>query len=45
MKAVAEANQARPLMPVEDALQRLLALAEAAPLAGEDEDFEAFAAR
>ncbi|MGH2293432.1 MULTISPECIES: gephyrin-like molybdotransferase Glp [Pseudomonas] len=32
MKAVAEVNQARPLMPVEDALARLLALAEAAPI-------------
>lgn len=32
MKAVAEAPQARPLMPVEEALERLLALAEAAPI-------------
>nr|WP_314618288.1 gephyrin-like molybdotransferase Glp [uncultured Pseudomonas sp.] len=32
MTAVAEATQARPLMPVEEALERLLALAEAAPI-------------
>lgn len=32
MKAVAEAAPARPLMPVEEALERLLALAEAAPI-------------
>lgn len=32
MKAVAEAATAKPLMPVEEALQRLLALAEAAPI-------------
>ena len=32
MKAVVESTQARPLMPVEDALARLLALAEAAPI-------------
>ncbi|NIF26785.1 molybdopterin molybdotransferase MoeA [Pantoea sp. Tr-811] len=32
MTAVAEAPQARPLMPVEEALARLLALAEAAPI-------------
>ena len=32
MKAVAEAPQSRPLMPVEEALERLLALAEAAPI-------------
>ncbi|PVZ44010.1 gephyrin-like molybdotransferase Glp [Pseudomonas sp. CC120222-01a] len=32
MTAVAEAPAARPLMPVEEALERLLALAEAAPI-------------
>lgn len=32
MTAVAEAGQARPLMPVEQALEQLLALAEAAPI-------------
>jgi len=32
VKAVVESTQARPLMPVEDALARLLALAEAAPI-------------
>ncbi|MDZ3990710.1 Molybdopterin molybdenumtransferase [Pseudomonas sp. Teo4] len=32
MTAVVEAAQARPLMPVEEALERLLALAEAAPI-------------
>jgi len=32
VKAVAEAPHARPLMPVEEALERLLALAEAAPI-------------
>ncbi|MDM3884812.1 molybdopterin molybdotransferase MoeA [Pseudomonas sp. BCRC 81390] len=32
MTAVAEASQARPLMPVEQALEQLLALAEAAPI-------------
>ncbi|QXH53134.1 molybdopterin molybdotransferase MoeA [Pseudomonas fakonensis] len=32
MKAVAEVAPARPLMPVEEALERLLALAEAAPI-------------
>jgi len=32
--AVAEASQARPLMPVEQALEQLLALAEAAPIRG-----------
>jgi len=32
VKAVVESVQARPLMPVEDALARLLALAEAAPI-------------
>ncbi|WEL57122.1 molybdopterin molybdotransferase MoeA [Pseudomonas kermanshahensis] len=32
MKAVVESAQPRPLMPVEDALARLLALAEAAPI-------------
>ncbi|MFJ4054144.1 gephyrin-like molybdotransferase Glp [Pseudomonas sp. NPDC089743] len=32
MKAVAEASPARPLMAVEEALERLLALAEAAPI-------------
>ena len=37
MKAVGEARQPRPLMPVEDALQRLLALADAAPLVGVDD--------
>ncbi|HEN8801457.1 molybdopterin molybdotransferase MoeA [Pseudomonas sp. CM25] len=37
MTAVAEANQARPLMPVEQALEQLLALAEAAPI-GETEN-------
>lgn len=34
MTAVAEASQARPLMPVEQALEQLLALAEAAPIRG-----------
>lgn len=37
MTAVAEVNQARPLMPVEQALAQLLALAEAAPI-GETEN-------
>lgn len=32
MTAVAEVSQARPLMPVEQALEQLLALAEAAPI-------------
>lgn len=32
MTAVVEVKQARPLMPVEEALERLLALAEAAPI-------------
>lgn len=34
MKAVAESGQARPLMPVEEALEQLLALADAARITG-----------
>lgn len=37
MTAVVEVKQARPLMPVEEALERLLALAEAAPIKDSEE--------
>ncbi|WP_155290513.1 molybdopterin molybdotransferase MoeA [Pseudomonas parafulva] len=37
MKVVAEVAASRPLMPVEQALERLLALAEAAPIEGVEE--------
>lgn len=37
MTAVVDVKQARPLMPVEEALERLLALAEAAPIKGSEE--------